>query len=140
MVISLGAVLYSCASHPLNRYNTTKVDIAMLDTISNNRFSSFAETTEETFFLGFIRVNIYQNASEHAPISQNELDTLFKEQGQEEPLYDKKRMRLLINPKVSNEVDLKYLGIYKLRRTIIQGVSVNSLSQKELEGLIENIK
>ena len=141
IVILLGILMYSCTSHsPLKKYRETKVNENMMDTISYNLLGAYKETAEVTYLFGFIPLNIYGCGSEHAPISPNELEVLSQEQEESAPLYDKSMMRLLISPKVSTEINFKYLGIYKYKRTTIEGISVSSLSKKEISELVENMK
>ena len=141
IIMLSGILMYSCTSHsPLKKYIETKVNVNMLDTISHNRLSAYKETAEVTYLFGFIPLNNYGCGSEHAPISPNELEVLLKGQEESTPLYDKSMMRLLISPKVSSETNFKYLGIYKCKRTTIEGISVSSLSKKEVSELIKNME
>lgn len=140
ITLFLGVLISGCASQSPFKYGATEVSAAMLDSLSENRLSTYTETVEDAYLFGCIRLWTSGSGSERATISQELRSTISDKKNFKEPLYDERMRRLLLNSEISTDVTSKCLGIYKRRKSTIQGIMVNFLSKNEVSELVENMK
>lgn len=124
--------LFGCKSkQSLKDYQTVEISSTILDTIPENRLSNYKETIEKTYILGFILIESGGSTSANGPISLSRQNGSLKMDDTKKPLYDEKMQKLILNSDVSYKVDSKCLGMYQRRKTIITGILVEMLSEKE---------
>lgn len=134
IVLSLLACLFACTPKPeLDRFRKVDISNNMLDTISEGRLANYKETVEKTYLLGCIVLRSGGSSSDSSPAELKEWKETLEMPDTIKPMYNDRLRNLIFYPKVTFEVESKYLGIYQRRKTAIKGIRLGMITKKEEE-------
>ena len=131
-VLSLSACLFACTAKPdLDGFRKVDISNNMLDTMPKGRLSNYKETIEKTYLLGCLVLSTAGSSSESSPAQLKEWKEALSMPDTIKPIYRERLWDFVFYPKITYEVESKYLGIYQRRKTVIKGIGLDMITGEE---------
>ena len=95
------------------------------------RLSNYKETIEKTYLLGCLVLSTAGSSSESSPAQLKEWKEALSMPDTIKPIYRERLWDFVFYPKITYEVESKYLGIYQRRKTVIKGIGLDMITGEE---------